>query len=244
MSELNGKVIAITGASSGIGEATARLLAARGAKVLLGARRADRLAALAKEINEAGGQAHFRVLDVTSRPDVEAFVSEAVSVFGRLDVMVNNAGVMPLAPMEALKFDEWDQMIDVNIRGVLHGIGTALPVMKRQGGGQFVNVSSIGGHVVVPTGAVYCATKFAVLAISEGLRQESTDIKVTVISPGVTETELGSGMSDEAGLQALKEFRKIAIAADDIARAIAFAVEQPAGVDINEIIVRPTASAF
>ena len=244
MSDLNGKVIAITGASSGIGEAAARLLAARGAKVLLGARRTERLAAIVKEIAEAGGQARFRALDVTSRQDVEAFVAEAVSAYGRLDVMVNNAGVMPLAPMEALKFDEWDQMIDVNVRGVLHGIGAALPVMKRQGGGQFVNVSSIGGHVVVPTGAVYCATKFAVLAISEGLRQESTDIRVTVISPGVTETELGSSMSDEAGLQALKEFRKIAIAADDIARAIAFAVEQPAGVDINEIIVRPTASAF
>ena len=244
MSDLNGKVIAITGASSGIGEAAARLLAARGAKVLLGARRTERLAAIVKEIAEAGGQARFRALDVTSRQDVEAFVAEAVSAYGRLDVMVNNAGVMPLAPMEALKFDEWDQMIDVTVRGVLHGIGAALPVMKRQGGGQFVNVSSIGGHVVVPTGAVYCATKFAVLAISEGLRQESTDIRVTVISPGVTETELGSSMSDEAGLQALKEFRKIAIAADDIARAIAFAVEQPAGVDINEIIVRPTASAF
>lgn len=244
MSDLNGKVVAITGASSGIGEAAARLLAARGAKVMLGARRTDRLATVVKEINEAGGLAHFRALDVTSRADVDAFVAEAVAVFGRLDVMVNNAGVMPLAPMEALKFDEWDQMIDVNIRGVLHGIGAALPVMKRQGGGQFVNVSSIGGHVVVPTGAVYCATKFAVLAISEGLRQESTDIRVTVISPGVTETELGAGMSDPGGLEALKEFRKIAIAADDIARAIAFAVEQPDGVDINEIIVRPTASAF
>lgn len=244
MSDLNGKVIAITGASSGIGEAAARLLAARGARVFLGARRTERLATLAKEIAEAGGEARYRALDVTSRQDVEAFVADALAAYGRLDVMVNNAGVMPLAPMEALKFDEWDQMIDVNIRGVLHGIGAALPVMKRQGGGQFVNVSSIGGHVVAPTAAVYCATKFAVLAISEGLRQESTDIRVTVISPGVTETELGSGMSDEVGKEALKAFRQIAIAADDIARAIAFAVEQPDGVDINEIIVRPTASAF
>lgn len=244
MSDLNGKVVAITGASSGIGEAAARLLAARGAKVMLGARRTQRLSTIVREINEAGGVAHYRALDVTNRADVDAFVAETIAVFGRLDVMVNNAGVMPLAPMEALKFDEWDQMIDVNIRGVLHGIGAALPVMKRQGGGQFVNVSSIGGHVVVPTGAVYCATKFAVLAISEGLRQESTDIRVTVISPGVTETELGAGMSDAGGREALKEFRKIAIAADDIARAIGFAVEQPDGVDINEIIVRPTASAF
>ncbi|HVK42020.1 MAG TPA: SDR family oxidoreductase [Phenylobacterium sp.] len=244
MSDLNGKVIAITGASSGIGEATARLLAARGAKVLLGARRTERLAVIAREIAKTGGEARYKALDVTSRSDAEAFVAEAVAAYGRLDVMVNNAGVMPLAPMDALKVGEWDQMIDVNIRGVLHGIAAALPVMKRQGGGRFVNVSSIGGHVVVPTGAVYCATKFAVLAISEGLRQESTDIGVTVISPGVTKTELGSGMSDEAGLKALKEFRKIAIDADDIARAIVFAVEQPDGVDVNEIIVRPTASAF
>ena len=146
--------------------------------------------------------------------------------------------------MEALKFDERDQMIDVNIRGVLHGIGAALPVMKRQGGGRFVNVASIGAHVVVPAAAVYCATKFAVRALSEGLRQESQNIGVTVISPGVTATELGTGMSDEGGRAALEEFRKVAIAAEDIARAIAFACEQPAGVDVNEIVVRPTASAF
>ncbi|KQW69327.1 oxidoreductase [Phenylobacterium sp. Root77] len=244
MSDLNGKVIAITGASSGIGEAAARLLAARGAKLMLGARRGDRLQTLAADIEAAGGEARFRTLDVTDRQDAQAFVDAAVEAFGRLDVLVNNAGVMPLAPMEALKFDEWDQMIDVNIRGVLHGIGAALPVMKRQGGGRFINVASIGAHVVVPAGAVYCATKFAVWAISEGLRQESTNIGVTVISPGVTETELGAGMSDEGGLAALKEFRKIALAADDIARAIAFAADQPAGVDVNEIVVRPTASAF
>lgn len=244
MSDLNGKVIAITGASSGIGEAAARLLAERGAKLMLGARRTERLEKLASDIEAAGGTARFRALDVTSREDAQAFVDAALEAYGRIDVLVNNAGVMPLAPMEALKFDEWDQMIDVNIRGVLHGIGAALPVMKRQGSGRFVNVASIGAHVVVPTGAVYCATKFAVWALSEGLRQESTDIGVTVISPGVTATELGAGMSDEGGREALKEFRKIAIAAEDIARAIAFACEQPAGVDVNEIVVRPTASAF
>jgi NADP-dependent 3-hydroxy acid dehydrogenase YdfG len=244
MSDLNGKVIAITGASSGIGEAAARLLAERGAKLMLGARRTERLEKLVSDIEAAGGTARFRALDVTSREDAQAFVDATLEAFGRIDVLVNNAGVMPLAPMEALKFDEWDQMIDVNIRGVLHGIGAALPVMKHQGGGRFVNVASIGAHVVVPTGAVYCATKFAVWALSEGLRQESTDIGVTVISPGVTATELGAGMSDEGGREALKEFRKIAIAAEDIARAIAFACEQPAGVDVNEIVVRPTASAF
>lgn len=244
MSDLNGKVIAITGASSGIGEAAARLLAERGAKLMLGARRTERLEKLVSEIESAGGTARFRALDVTSRQDAQAFVDAALEAYGRIDVLVNNAGVMPLAPMEALKFDEWDQMIDVNIRGVLHGIGAALPVMKRQGGGRFVNVASIGAHVVVPAAAVYCATKFAVWALSEGLRQESTDIGVTVISPGVTATELGAGMSDEGGLAALAEFRKIAIAAEDIARAIAFACEQPAGVDVNEIVVRPIASAF
>lgn len=244
MSTLNGKVIAITGASSGIGEAAARLLAQRGAKVVLGARRTERLDALAAEIAAAGGGVAVKALDVTSRADVQAFVDFAVAQFGRLDVMVNNAGVMPLALMEALKVEEWDQMIDVNIRGVLHGIAAALPVMKAQGGGRFVNVASIGGHAVSPTAAVYCATKFAVVAISEGLRQESKDIGVTVISPGVTVTELGAGMSDEGGREALKAFRQVSIAAEDIARAIAFAVEQPDGVDVNEIIVRPTASAF
>ena len=244
MSDLNGKVIAITGASSGIGEAAARLLGAGGAKLMLGARRTDRLEKLAAEIEAAGGTVRFSALDVTRRADAQAFVDATLEAFGRIDVLVNNAGVMPLAPMEALKFDEWDQMIDVNIRGVLHGIGAALPVMKRQGGGRFVNVASIGAHVVVPAAAVYCATKFAVRALSEGLRQESQNIGVTVISPGVTATELGTGMSDEGGRAALEEFRKVAIAAEDIARAIAFACEQPAGVDVNEIVVRPTASAF
>lgn len=244
LSGIEGKVIVITGASSGIGEATARQLARRGAKVLLGARRTDRLEKLAVEIRAAGGTAEFHALDVTKRDDVEAVVRFAIEKFGRLDVVVNNAGVMPLSNLDRLKVEEWDRMIDVNIRGVLHGIAAGLPVFKAQGFGQFVNLSSIGGHSVYPTAAVYCATKFAVRAISEGLRQESTDIRVTIISPGVTESELAETISDDAAKKGMDEFRRIAIPADAIARAVAFAVEQPDGVDVNEIIVRPTASPY
>lgn len=244
MSELNGKVIVITGASSGIGEATAQLLAERGARVVLGARRGERLVALAAEINAKGGQARQRVVDVTDLASVEAFLAFAQQEFGRVDVVVNNAGVMPLSTLDALKIDEWNRMIDVNIRGVLHGIAAGLPIMKRQGFGHFVNLSSIGGHAVYPTAAVYCATKYAVLAISEGLRQENTDIRVTVISPGVTRSELADSISDEGARQAMNDFRKIAIEPEAIGRAIAFAVEQPGDVDVSEIIVRPIASAY
>jgi NADP-dependent 3-hydroxy acid dehydrogenase YdfG len=239
-----GKVVVITGASSGIGEATARLLARRGARVVMGARRADRLEAIAADIRAEGGTAEFRAVDVTRREQVEEVVQLALRAFGRVDVIVNNAGVMPLSALDQLKVEEWDRMIDVNIRGVLNGIAAGLPVMKRQGAGQFVNVSSIGGHAVFPTAAVYCATKFAVVAISEGLRQESTDIRVTVISPGVTESELAESISDETAREGMREFRKVAIPAEAIARAIAFAVEQPDGVDVSEIIVRPTASPY
>ncbi|ATQ43763.1 SDR family oxidoreductase [Caulobacter mirabilis] len=242
MSNLEGKVIAVTGASSGIGEATARLLAARGAHVVLGARRLDRLQALVAEITAAGGSARCRALDVTDRADVEAFVTFALEHNGRLDVMVNNAGLMPLSPLAALKVEEWDRMIDVNIRGVLYGIAAGLPVMKAQGFGQFVNVSSIGGHRVSPTAAVYCATKYAVIAISDGLRQEHDDIRVTVISPGVTESELASTITDVGAAAFMEDFRRIAIPPEAIARAIAFAVAEPDDVDVNEIIVRPTAS--
>jgi NADP-dependent 3-hydroxy acid dehydrogenase YdfG len=244
MSNIQDKVILITGASSGIGEGTARVLAERGAHVVLGARRTDKLEKLAGEINAGGGSARFRALDVTSLEDMEAFVAFAKKEFGRVDVLVNNAGVMPLSPLEARKVDEWNQMIDVNIRGVLHGIAAALPGMKQQGFGQIVNVSSIGGHYVVPTGAVYCATKFAVRAISDGLRQENTDIRVTVISPGVVESDLASTITDAATQKAMADFRKIAITPDAIGRAIAFAVEQPDDVDVSEIIVRPTASPY
>lgn len=244
MSDLNGKVVAITGASSGIGEAAARLLAQHGAHVVLGARRTDRLERLVSEIRSEGGSAQYRALDVTVREDMEAFIGFAKATFGRVDVIVNNAGVMPLSPLAALKVDEWDRMIDVNIRGVLHGIAAALPVMEAQGSGQVINVSSIGGHAVSPTAAVYCATKFAVRAISEGLRQETDKIRVTVISPGVTESELADSISDPASRERMKEFRKIAISPDAIARAILFAIEQPDDVDVSELIVRPTASPY
>jgi NADP-dependent 3-hydroxy acid dehydrogenase YdfG len=233
------KVVLITGASSGIGEATVRLLAQKGLRIVLGARRTDRLEAIVAEIRDKGGVAEYRALDVTSLDEMQAFVEFAKDQFGRVDVVVNNAGLMPLAKMEALKIDEWNRMIDVNIRGVLHGIAAALPIFKQQQSGQFVNLSSIGGHSVSPTAAVYCATKFAVWAISEGLRQESTDIRVTVISPGVTQTELASTTTDAEAAQWLAEYREAIIPPDAIARAIAFAIEQPADVDVNEIIVRP-----
>ncbi|VVO76301.1 SDR family oxidoreductase [Pseudomonas fluorescens] len=245
MLNIQEKVIVITGASSGIGEATARLLAERGAKVVLGARRTERLAVIAEEINGAGGHAQFRALDVTDQQDVQRFVDFAVEHYGRVDVLVNNAGVMPLSRLDALKVDEWNRMIDVNIRGVLHGIAASLPLMQRQRGGQIINIASIGAYAVSPTAAVYCATKYAVRAISEGLRQEvGGDIRVTVIAPGVTESELAESISDEGGREEMKSFRKIAIPAEAIARAIAYAVEQPADVDVSELIVRPTASPY
>jgi NADP-dependent 3-hydroxy acid dehydrogenase YdfG len=241
MLTVENKVVAITGASSGIGEATARLLAQKGLRVVLGARRTDQLATIAAEIRNKGGIAEYCVLDVTSLAEMQAFVEFAKDKFGRVDVVVNNAGVMPLSKLEVLKIDEWNRTIDVNIRGVLHGIAAALPHFKQQQSGQFVNLSLIGGHNVYPTAAVYCATKFAVWAISEGLRQESTDIRVTVISPGVTQTELASTTTDAEAVQWLEEFRGAIIPADAIARAIAFAIEQPADVDLNEIVVRPIA---
>ncbi len=237
------KVILITGASSGIGEATARLLADSGATVLLGARRTDRLERIVADITARGGTAEARALDVTRRADVEAFAAHALGRFGRIDVIVNNAGVMPLSPMASLRVDEWERMIDVNIRGVLHGIAAVLPAMQAQRSGHVVNVASIGAHAVSPTAAVYCATKYAVWAISEGLRQEHSDIRVTTISPGVTASELAESISDEKGREEMKTFRRVAIGADAIARAIRFSIEQPADVDTSEIVMRPTASA-
>ncbi len=242
MPGIEGKVVVITGASSGIGEATARLLARRGARVVMGARRTDRLEKLASALRAEGGTVEYRGLDVTKRKDMADFVAFAQATFGRVDVIVNNAGVMPLSPLSSLKVEEWDRMIDVNIRGVLHGIAAGLPLMKAQGHGQFVNVASIGAHSVLPTAAVYCATKYAVWAISDGLRQESTDIRVTVVSPGVTESELADTITDDSARQAVNEWRKIAISSDSVARAIAYAIEQPEDVDVNEIVVRPTAS--
>ena len=201
MSTIEGKVVAITGASSGIGEAAARLLAERGAKVVVGARRSERLEKLVGAIQAKKGEARFRTLDVTSREDMKAFMDFSKAEFGRVDVLVNNAGIMPLSPMTALKIDEWDRMIDVNIRGVLNGIAAVLPDMKARGSGHIVNVASIGAHVVVPTGAVYCATKFAVWALSEGLRQENPDIPRH-------DPRLGDDISDQSARQLLGDLRK------------------------------------
>ncbi|NKK37065.1 SDR family NAD(P)-dependent oxidoreductase [Rhizobium leguminosarum bv. viciae] len=240
MSDIKGKVIAITGASSGIGEAAAKVLAAAGAHVLIGARRTERLEELAADIAAKGGSVRLQKLDVTDRADVEAFAGFAKSEFGRLDVIVNNAGVMPLSPLDALKVDEWDRMVDVNIKGVLYGIAAALPIMKAQGSG--LNLSSIGGHSVSPTAAVYCATKFAVRAISDGLRQETDRIRVTVISPGTTTSELAETITDPTARDAMKAFRAITISPEAIANSILYAVSQPDDVDVGEIIIRPTAS--
>ncbi len=241
---VEGKVVLITGASSGIGEASARLLAKQGAQVMLGARRVERLESLTDEIRSAGGTAEYRKLDVTDPEDMEAFVNEAVEKFGRVDVIVNNAGVMPLSNLEERKIDEWNRMIDVNIRGVLHGIAAGLPVMQAQGGGQFVNVASIGAYEVTPTASVYCATKYAVRAISEGLRMETgRSIRVTLVSPGVTESELADSISDEHARAAMREYRRVALPAQAIAEAVAYAIAQPEGVDVNELTVRPAKDA-
>jgi len=238
MTALN-KTILITGASSGIGEATVRELAATGARLFIGARRGERLQALAGEL---GANVAWRELDVTDAADFAAFADAAEQKFGRVDVLINNAGVMPLSPLAALKTDEWNRMIDVNIRGVLNGIAAVLPRFVAQHSGHVVNVASVGAHFVLPTAAVYCATKYAVWAITEGLRQEHDDIRATIISPGVTATELGDEISDPQIAAALKDWRQKSLTPDAIARAIRYALEQPEGVDINEVIVRPTAA--
>jgi NADP-dependent 3-hydroxy acid dehydrogenase YdfG len=242
MPDVEGKVVAITGASSGIGEAVARHLAARGAKVVMGARRVDRLVTIADDLKNAGGEAEPLALDVTRHVNFVDFVKRALARFGHLDVLVNNAGLMPLSLFDELKVDEWDRMIDVNIRGVLHGIAAALPVFRAAGSGHFINVSSISGLQVAPTTGVYSGTKFAVRAISEGLRQEAgSKIRVTTICPGAVETDLAETISNPELKKRVNAFQSVAIPPLTIARAIAFAIEQPANVDINEIVVRPTA---
>lgn len=241
MSALNEKVVVITGASSGIGETTARLLASKGTNIVIGARRLERLEALASDIRAEGNSVIVQQLDVTDLRQMQEIIEVAQSRFGRIDAIVNNAGVMPLSPLEALKIEEWNRMIDVNIRGVLHGIAAGLPVMKKQGFGHFINIASTGAYEVVPTGAVYCATKFAVRAITDGLRQEITgqDIRVTLVSPGVTESELADSITDNEARELMKEYRRIALPASAIARAIAYAIEQPTNVDVNEMVIRP-----
>ncbi len=243
MTTLDDKIVLLTGASSGIGEATARHLAAEGAQLMLGARRTDRLDRLVASIRAAGGVAEFVALDVTSATNVQAFADTALAHFGRIDVLINNAGVMPLSPLAALKLEEWDRMIDVNIRGVLHGIAAVLPVMTQQSSGHIVNIGSIGGLSVSPTAAVYCATKYAVRAISEGLRQENDRIRVTCVYPGVVESELADTITDAPTVALMAAYRKIALKPDAIARAIAHVLGQPVDVDTSEIVIRPTASA-
>ena len=242
MFDLKGKVVAITGASSGIGEAAGRFLAAQGAKVLLGARRVNNLQAIAMDIREASGDVEFQAADVSKRDEVASFVKKAQQSFGRLDVLISNAGLMPLSPLDDLKVDEWDRMIDVNIKGVLYGIAAALPLFRKQGRGHFINVSSVAGHRVAPTGAVFSGTKFAVRAISEGLRQEAGDkIRVTIISPGAVASELAETISNPEVKKRIEDYRKVAIPAEAIASAMAYAIAQPPEVDVSEILIRPTA---
>src|SRR5258708_1651643 len=237
------KIVVITGASSGLGEATARRLSGAGAKIVLGAGRTKHLDALAGELTGNGGNAIAITTDVTDREQVKALVDAAVKTYGRVDVMINNAGLMPQSPLDRLKVEEWDRMIDVNIKGVLYGIAAVLPYMKEQKGGHIINVSSVAGHKVGPGFAVYAATKHAVRALSEGVRQEVKpyNIRTTVISPGAVATELPNGVTDHATAERIKKFyADIAVPADSFARAVAFAVSQPEDVDINEILFRPT----
>ncbi|MEU8685591.1 SDR family oxidoreductase [Streptomyces sp. NPDC048611] len=243
MSGMAGKVVAITGASSGIGEATALLLAERGARLVLGARRSERLAELVARIEEAGGVAVQRRTDVTRRDDLRALVALAGERFGRLDVLVGNAGAGTISPLDDLRVEEWDQMVEVNVKGVLHGIAAALPVFRAQGTGHFVTVASTAAFRVVPSMAVYAGTKVAVRAICEGLRQEAGDsLRVTTVSPGMTDTGFAEASSNSRVRAEITRMRdEIAMPPDAIARAIAFAVEQPDGVDVSEVVVRPTA---
>jgi NADP-dependent 3-hydroxy acid dehydrogenase YdfG len=268
MSEIESKVVIITGASSGVGEATARRLGASGAKLMLAARREGRLKDLVAAIQKTGGTVAYRVTDVADRALVQALAEATLETYGRIDVLVNNAALMPLSPLDQIKVDEWDQMIDVNLKGVLYGIAAVLPTMCQQKSGHVINLSSIGGHKVVPGGAVYCATKYAVRAISEGLRLESNgeirstiispgavategllrqskaEIRSTNISPGAVATELTSTITDGDTTSGLNQLYSLAIDADAIARAIAYAIDQPADVDVNEIIIRPSRQEF
>lgn len=238
---IEGKVVVITGASSGLGEETARYLAKKGAAVVLGARRIEKLEKIATEITDKGGKVAVLATDVSKADDVKALVQKAIDTFGKIDVIINNAGIMPLAPLSAVKVDEWDQMIDVNIKGVLYGIAAALPEFQKQDSGHFINLSSVAGHKIMVGGAVYSGTKFAVRAISEGLRMEvGGNIRTTIISPGLIDSELKDGSSHKATSESLQDFYKDAISPMAIAKAVAYAIEQPDDVDVNELIIRPT----
>jgi len=240
---ITGKVAIVTGASSGIGRATALALAKAGAKVAIGARRTDRLEELEKEISENGGESFSQKLDVTKRSDCDSFVKSVLDKWGSVDILVNNAGLMPLSFIKNLKVDEWDQMIDVNIKGVLYCIAAVISHMKEKKSGHIVNISSVAGRIVFPSGSVYCATKHAVTAISEGLRQEFSarqNIRVTCIEPGVVSTELTNTITDESLKSFVDDTKKLQnLQADDIANAILYAVESPSHVNVNEILIRP-----
>jgi NADP-dependent 3-hydroxy acid dehydrogenase YdfG len=242
MTGISGKVVAITGASSGIGEATARLLAERGAAVVLGARRTERLEQIAQQIRDQGGRAIGHSVDVTRSVDLTRLVDRAVAEYGRLDVLVSNAGISKIGPMADLDVDGWSAMIDVNLRGVLYGIAAALPVFRRQGHGHLVTTVSTAGLKIVPTQAVYAATKNAVRTLLEGLRQESTDgvLRTTAVSPGFVRTELADSIDDaDVRAQIVRSRDEFAISPDAVARAIAFAIEQPYDVEIGDITIRP-----
>jgi NADP-dependent 3-hydroxy acid dehydrogenase YdfG len=241
------KVIVITGASSGLGEAAARHLSSLGATVVLGARRVERIQSLAQELNGKGGKALAMETDVVHREQVQRLVDVAVNTYGRVDVIINNAGLMPQSLLENLQVEEWDRMIDVNIKGVLYGIAAVLPYMKQQKSGQIISVSSVAGHKVRPGSTVYSATKHAVRVLSEGLRQEVKpyNIRTTIISPGAVDTELPNSITDAAVAERVQQFYKdVAIPANSFARAVAFAIEQPEDVDINEILFRPTLQEY
>lgn len=242
--ELSGKVVVITGASSGIGAATASHLAGLGARVVLGARRAARLEALAADIHQAGGEALWQETDVTKRDQVRALVELAVQRYGRLDVLINNAGLMAVGSIHKLAVDEWERMVDINLKGVLHGVAAAMPIFQQQQAGHLINLGSLASHKVAPGGAVYSATKFAVRALTEGLRQECPNIRCSLISPGAIATELPYGSSDERTVRALEQAYQTALPAESVAQTIAWTLAQPAAVDINEIIIRPTVQPF
>ena len=241
MDHIQDKVVVITGASGGIGESTARLLAEKGARLVLAARRVDRLSSLVSDIEAAGGTAMAVQTDVSKREDVEALIAASHEAYGHIDVLINNAGIMPVAPMEMARIDDWDKMIDVNVKGLLYGIGAALPHMKERKQGHIINIASVAGHKVFPNFTVYCATKHAVRAISEGLRMESPEIRTTIISPGLIATELEDSTPVPEIREGVKAFyAEHAIPAKTIADAIAYAIAQPDSVDINELLIRPT----
>ncbi|MFE4709849.1 SDR family oxidoreductase [Paenibacillus sp. NPDC056722] len=244
MENTKGKVVIITGASSGIGEATARLLAEKGAKLVLAARREERLQDIVQEIKGAGGEAVYLKADVVSTEDMQKLAQFALEQYGRIDVLVNNAGVMPVSRLNELRTSEWDQMIDVNIKGVLYGIAAVLPVMREQQAGHIINISSVAGYEISPTSSVYSATKFAVRAITEGLRQEespSSHIRTTIIAPGMTETELLHTVNSPEVQAMASHISNLAISPYSIARAIAYAIDEPEDTGVNEIVIRPTA---